>query len=218
MKQFGSVCQSVFRRKITIVAAVLLIPALVVGSNLVKHMPPFASTANCLSCVQTTPSNSQSIGHTNYNLKGDSLRPRLAQIALLKKLYASTRTSEKRATPPPARTALSPVKTNPVPTNPPPVPPGQGTVASMIYRIFGSYAAGALNVAKCESGLNPNSYNPTSIGGSHAEGVFQILYPGTWMSTSEASSSPYNAQANILAAHEIFVRDGYNWHEWSCAA
>jgi hypothetical protein len=38
------------------------------------------------------------------------------------------------------------------------------------------------------------------------------------MSTSEASSSPYNAQANILAAHEIFVRDGYNWHEWSCAA
>jgi len=88
----------------------------------------------------------------------------------------------------------------------------------MINSVFGPYAPGALQVARCESGLNPGAYNPISIGGSHAEGVFQILYPSTWMGTSQAGSSPYNAMANILAAHQIFARDGYNWHEWSCAA
>jgi hypothetical protein len=66
--------------------------------------------------------------------------------------------------------------------------------------------------------LNPGAYNPTSIGGSHAAGVFQILFPSTWARTSEAGYSPYNALANIRAAHEIFVRDGYSWHEWSCPA
>ncbi len=87
-----------------------------------------------------------------------------------------------------------------------------GSVASMIEQVFGSYAAGAINVARCESGLNPSATNPYS----NAEGVFQILYPSTWDGTSEAGASPYNAMANILAAHEIFVRDGYSWREWTC--
>lgn len=105
----------------------------------------------------------------------------------------------------------------PVSTPAPAPPPASGSsVAAMIQQVFGSYASGALNVARCESGLNPDAYNPTSIGGSHAEGVFQILYPSTWNTTPEAGSSPYNAMANIQAAHAIFVRDGYNFHEWSC--
>lgn len=106
----------------------------------------------------------------------------------------------------------------PVPTIPYPTSPGQAAVIAMINQVFGANAYGALNVARCESGFNPLAYNPISIGGSHAEGVFQILYPSTWSGTSEASSSPYSAMANILAAHQIFVRDGYNWHEWSCSA
>ena len=93
---------------------------------------------------------------------------------------------------------------------------GGSSVAAMIEQVFGPYAQGALHVANCESGLNPNAYNPTSNGGSHAVGVFQILYPSTWMRTPQAASSPYDAMANILAAHSIFVRDGYSWREWSC--
>ncbi len=118
-------------------------------------------------------------------------------------------------------TPVPTVVPTPIPTKPPVIttpPSGQSSVESIINQVFGSYAPGALQVARCESGLNPDAYNPTSIGGSHAEGVFQILYPSTWMGTSQAGSSPYNATANILAAHQIFVRDGYNWHEWSCAA
>ena len=92
----------------------------------------------------------------------------------------------------------------------------QVAVAAIINRVFGPYASGALHVAVCESGLNPNAYNATPIGGSYTEGVFQILYPRTWMTTPEAASSPYDAAANILAAYSIFARDGYSWQEWTC--
>jgi hypothetical protein len=92
----------------------------------------------------------------------------------------------------------------------------QNTVTGMIFSVFGPYAASALRVARCESGLNAYAYNHISVQGSHSIGVFQILYPGTWRSTAQAARSPYNAWANILAAHEIFVRDGHSWREWVC--
>ena len=91
-----------------------------------------------------------------------------------------------------------------------------GGVTGMIYQVFGPYGSAAARVAMCESSLNPGAYNPISIGGSHAAGLFQILYPSTWSGTSQAGSSPYNSWSNIVAAHEIFVRDGYSWREWQC--
>jgi LysM repeat protein len=98
---------------------------------------------------------------------------------------------------------------------------GSGTskptsVTSMIYSVFGPYAPAAISVAKCESDLNPRAYNPISIRGNHSIGIFQILYPSTWMGTPQAANSPYDPMANILAAHSIFVRDGYSWREWVC--
>lgn len=102
-------------------------------------------------------------------------------------------------------------------TNSAPTQATQPNVAStdvngLINEIFGPYAASAKSVAMCESGMNPSATNPSS----DASGVFQILYPSTWNTTAQAGQSPYNAQANITAAHEIFVRDGYSWSEWSC--
>lgn len=99
--------------------------------------------------------------------------------------------------------------TPPVTATPQSVPSG-GSIEAMIDSVFGSYGPGAINVARCESGLNPDAYNP-----SGASGLFQIM-PSTWASTSEAGQSPFNAAANIAAAHEIFVRDGYSWREWTC--
>ncbi len=104
----------------------------------------------------------------------------------------------------------------PTPKPQPPPPPGSAEVISIIQSVFGSYSDDAIAVARCESGLNPNAVNPTSIGGSHATGLFQILYPSTWNTTAQAGNSPYDATANARAAFEIFKRDGYNWHEWSC--
>jgi hypothetical protein len=92
----------------------------------------------------------------------------------------------------------------------------QQDMVAIINQVFGPYGPAAVRVASCESGLNPYAYNPMSIAGSHAEGLFQILVPSTWNSTSEADYSPYDASANTRAAHEIFVRDGYSWREWTC--
>jgi len=112
-------------------------------------------------------------------------------------------------------TPMPPIQPTQRPLPPTPIPPS-GSVVATIEQVFGSYSQGALAIAKCESGYNPSAYNPSPVGNSHAEGVFQILYPSTWDSTAYASSSPYNAQLNILAAHQIFVRDGYSWREWQC--
>jgi hypothetical protein len=106
----------------------------------------------------------------------------------------------------PARPA-PPVRTAPTSNG------ASGSVPSMIRSVFGPYADGALNIARCESGFNPNSYNPSS----GASGVFQFL-PSTWRGTSYGGSSPFNASANIHAAYEVFQRDGYSWGEWVCRA
>jgi hypothetical protein len=98
----------------------------------------------------------------------------------------------------------------------PSAPVTGGSVPSMIEGVFGPYAGEALSVARCESGYNPGAYNGISVGGSHAEGVFQILYPSTWYGTSYSGYSPYNAWANIHAAYQIFARDGFSWREWVC--
>ncbi|MGE5333792.1 MAG: hypothetical protein ACM3N4_03755 [Nitrososphaerota archaeon] len=97
------------------------------------------------------------------------------------------------------------------------IDPGKQAVINDIIAVFGSaYAQGALNIASCESGYDPNARNSYPIGNSHASGVFQILYPSTWDTTSYAAYSPFDYDKNIHAAYEIFRRDGYSWREWQC--
>lgn len=91
------------------------------------------------------------------------------------------------------------------------------SVATMINTEFGSYAPAAMQIAKCESGLNPQAVNQQKVGNSQATGIFQILYPSTWNTTSYANASPTDPATNVQAAHEIFTRDGNSWHEWDCA-
>jgi hypothetical protein len=91
-------------------------------------------------------------------------------------------------------------------------------ISSMITAVFGPYASQAMKIANCESGLNTNAVNTTSVGGSYATGVFQILYPSTWNTTSYKNGNPKDARTNILAAYEIFRRDNYSWREWACAS
>ena len=94
--------------------------------------------------------------------------------------------------------------------------PGTQAIVDEISAVFGGYAQGALAVARCESGYDPNAWNPFPIGNSHASGVFQILYPSTWDGTAYASFSPFDANANIHAAFQLFSRDGNTWREWQC--
>jgi hypothetical protein len=117
-----------------------------------------------------------------------------------------------RATPPIPQVQQTPPVTSTAPASSPvPSTGGNASIVGMIDQVFGPYAPSAISVARCESGLNPAAYNA----GSQASGLFQIL-PSTWAATPSAGSSPFNAQANINAAHFIFARDGYSWREWSC--
>ena len=221
MKRFIPVYQNLSLGKTPVVLVALILLGSLIGGSLMLHaMNRTKTIGNCsYSSVQSiATSASQScakvISHhqvpatvqINPNMKGEVVG---SEILSVPRQIAPT------PTPNPQPIKISPTQ---VPANPYPTSPGQAAVIAMINQVFGSYSAGALNVARCESGFNPLSYNPISIGGNHAEGVFQILYPSTWRGTSEASSSPYSAMANILAAHQIFVRDGYSWREWSCAS
>lgn len=116
----------------------------------------------------------------------------------------------------PAPVAPAPAAPTPTPATQAPVAPTSqpvsGSYTDMIYQVFGStYGPGAVNVAMCESTMNPNAYN----GALGASGLFQII-PSTFASTSYAGQSVFDPMVNIEAAHEIFVRDGYSWSEWSC--
>jgi hypothetical protein len=91
------------------------------------------------------------------------------------------------------------------------------TTKQMISTEFGSYSQQALRIANCESGMNPQAVNPQAVAGSNATGLFQILYPSTWNTTSYAQDDPKDPVANTEAAFQIFQRDGYSWHEWACA-
>ncbi len=221
MKRFYSSYQKLFLGKAPVVfVGLLLLGSIIVGSIILRGMNHTSTVENCTSTsVQSINESSSSncakqlFQHwaqineqAHSDLNGDVLG---SEIVIVPRQIAST------PTPSPQPVKIYPTQ---VPTIPYPTSPGQAAVIAMIKQVFGPYAAGALNVARCESGFNPLAYNPISNGGNHAEGVFQILYPSTWNSTSEASSSPYSAMANILAAHQIFVRDGYSWREWSCAA
>ncbi|SRR6266480_7555540 len=90
----------------------------------------------------------------------------------------------------------------------------QPAVLSTIEQVFGEHTWGALQVAKCESGLNPSAYNPSGA----ATGIFQIV-PSTWNGTPfrpyswEKATDPL---INIQAAYFIFQKDGYSWRQWGC--
>jgi hypothetical protein len=73
---------------------------------------------------------------------------------------------------------------------------------------YGQDCQAMINVASCESTLNPNA-----VGRAGEIGLFQFL-PGTWSSTPYAGSSPYDPVANANAAAWMWSvgRRG----EWYC--
>jgi hypothetical protein len=89
-----------------------------------------------------------------------------------------------------------------------------GSVEEIIHRWFGASGATAVQVARCESGLNPAAVSPG--GGNH--GLFQIndVHRGTFESvTGQPWSAVYSAEANTRFAHWLWSQQG--WGPWACA-
>jgi soluble lytic murein transglycosylase-like protein len=96
---------------------------------------------------------------------------------------------------------------------PPSAPrPSAGWVQDLIRQAFAPQGQAAvdwgLRVAACESGYNPNAYNPDG-----ASGVFQFM-PGTFRGTPYGNQNIFDASANVNAAAWYFQR--YGGAAWSC--
>ena len=97
--------------------------------------------------------------------------------------------------------------------SPPAAPrPSVGYVQDLIRQAFGPQGQAAvdwgLRVAACESGYNPNAYNPDG-----ASGVFQFM-PGTFRGTPYGGQNIFDASANVNAAAWYFQQHGGG--AWSC--
>jgi hypothetical protein len=85
------------------------------------------------------------------------------------------------------------------------VPVPLGEIPRIIYSIFGSYGAKAVDVASCESGLDPWNVNPSS----QASGLFQLM-PFHWW----GSFDPFDPVANTRYAYQL-SNGGTDWSAWS---
>jgi hypothetical protein len=77
--------------------------------------------------------------------------------------------------------------------------------ANAIRMVFGRYAADALEVARCESGLSTAAQN------GQYQGLFQ-------MGSSERDLYGHGptARAQALAAYRYFMSSGRDWSPWGC--
>ncbi len=212
MNRLASIFRTVLGQKALVgLLAIVMVGVVGGGSHLLMSIS--ASAASASGCISYTIRPGDTL--SRISVAHNTSVPELAQanhIGNVNLIYAGRTlcipTSHSGASQ--SRTFSVPAQHNTVQA------PSGSSVASMISQVFGPYAGSALRIASCESGFNSNATNPQPVGNSHAEGVFQILYPSTWSGTSYAGSSPYNAWANINAAHEIFARDGFSWREWQC--
>jgi len=86
-------------------------------------------------------------------------------------------------------------------------------IVALIAAVFGVHAHEALNVAQCESRLNPGAVSRT-----RDVGVFQINYrwhrrPGESFAHFRRRMS--NPRTNIRFAYRL-SRGGRDWHAWVC--
>ena len=86
-----------------------------------------------------------------------------------------------------------------------------GDVERLIREVFGSDANRALEIAFCESGLNPSAVGDTNLNPS-SYGVFQIRA----FVNRPPVEDLLDARKNIEFAHQMFEQQG-NWSAWTCS-
>lgn len=102
---------------------------------------------------------------------------------------------------------------------PPPIKFAPGSMEALIAEKFGPYSSKAIQVAKCESHLNPNAHNSTPPDDSY--GLFQInMYGDLGPDRREAygfdeNSDLFDPTRNIAIAYSM-SNGGRSWGAWSC--
>jgi hypothetical protein len=109
----------------------------------------------------------------------------------------------------PPTTRPAPPPTAPPTTSP---PPPAGSIEAVIHAHFGAAGAQAVDVARCESGLNPNAIG----GGSRYFGLFQLstghaaLFQQVTGRSFEEAWSDANANAQVAAV----LHSQSGWYPW----
>jgi len=86
-------------------------------------------------------------------------------------------------------------------------------IKRLIRETFPEDAETALKIAACESGYNPEAYNPTN--NSHDRGIFQIsdkYHKKTW--TEMGYTDMHDVKQNIEYARVLYEESG--WNHWVC--
>ncbi|MBA2338153.1 MAG: lytic transglycosylase domain-containing protein, partial [Acidimicrobiia bacterium] len=106
-------------------------------------------------------------------------------------------------------------------TQAPPPPPSEHSPETEAWRpVVEQYwpsglVEDALSVMDCESGGDPNAYNPVS----GASGLYQFL-PSTWdtssVSAGWAGADVFDGEANIAVAAWLSAASTSPWDQWSC--
>ncbi|MDH5372863.1 MAG: transglycosylase family protein [Acidimicrobiia bacterium] len=115
---------------------------------------------------------------------------------------------------PPTTTTTAPTTTTTVPSS---GPLTESQMRDLAVRFFpAEEVEKAVLVAKCESGFNPNAYNPAGPYG----GLFQHL-ESAWAARATAAGYPgasiFDPEANTAAAHLVWSSSG--WGPWpSCSS
>lgn len=83
----------------------------------------------------------------------------------------------------------------------------------MIKTTFPEDPHTAIAIAKCESGLNPQAYNPNNSNGSTDGGLWQIntVHDGTLV---ELGLSKWDPEEATQFARMLYEQNG--WRDWVC--
>jgi hypothetical protein len=87
-------------------------------------------------------------------------------------------------------------------------------VIKEIQKVFGSSSKKAIQIATCESGLNPFVLNDNPRTGDYSVGVFQINLYGNLAKNRPSEEWLKDYRNNISYAHEMYISQG--WVPWSC--
>lgn len=88
------------------------------------------------------------------------------------------------------------------------IPVPLGDIPRVIYSIFGAYGAKAVDVASCESGLNPSAVNGQYFGLFQMGELERAIYGGSSLDPAEQTR----------AAYAYFLDSGSDWSPWSMGA
>lgn len=128
----------------------------------------------------------------------------------------TTSTTTTTVAPTTTSTTVAPTTTTAVPAPADPPPAGVEQWRGLVEAYWpADIVDEALWVIDCESGGNPDAYNPSS----GAAGLFQFI-PSTWASASESAgwsgADVYDPEANIAVAAWLYGAYDTPWAAWSC--